>query len=156
MRTTIKRKAELVTLQKPSVRFYVGEEGFKSVSKRALESTGGEILFLTNMMEWYKGFGTENIDPWLQTRIERKLFMKILGVRSARLERLHEKDQELLRETRFLRISEDFTQTIMIYGNEMCIQSSDEPMLSIVIENTAIVNSFRALFNNLWEGADVN
>lgn len=147
-------KKELVNLQKPFVRFYVGDEGFKSVSKRALNSTNGEILFLTNMLEWYKGFGTENIDPWLHTRIERKLFMKILGVRSSRLERLHEKDKEMLRETRFLRISDDFTQTIMIYGDEMCIQSSEEPILSIVIENPAIVKSFKELFSNLWENAD--
>src|SRR5690606_37463094 len=56
------------------VKYYTGEKGFKEVCQRSLDYAKGEILFISNLSEWYKVYTKEYDEHhYVPTRLKRKL-----------------------------------------------------------------------------------
>lgn len=80
-------------LQSPTVTHYIGELGFKSVCQRSIEYADDEILFLTDILEWYKVYTAEyDNNYYIPKRLEKNIALKMLTVRNARAERMKERD----------------------------------------------------------------
>jgi sugar-specific transcriptional regulator TrmB len=134
------------------VRYYEGEEGFRQVSQRSIEHGKDEILFLSNLDEWYSVY-TEDYDKniYIPKRLEKNLSLKILSFQTEKTETMKKEDPDLLREIRFLSPEYKFSTTMMIYGNEVSLMLSKEPYTSILIQDVEFFNTFKAIFYLLWD-----
>lgn len=138
----------------PFFKYYEGEKGFKEVCQRSLDFAKGEILFLSNLDEWYKVY-TEQYDKshYIPSRLKRKILLKMLVFPSPLTQKMQNEDKKLLRETKFLPLINKFNTTILIYDNEVSMMMSNKPYTAIVINNKEYYYTFYSLFSTLWSMA---
>jgi len=136
------------------VKYYDGERGFKEVCERSLAYANDEILFISNLDEWYKIYTEEyDRDSYVPKRLEKNLNLKILAPEGDMFQQLVQegaKDNKLLREIRLLKDADKFHSTYIIYGNEVSMMISSEPYTAIVLQVKDIAESFRSLFYSYW------
>ncbi|HYD34493.1 MAG TPA: helix-turn-helix domain-containing protein [Vitreimonas sp.] len=142
--------------QRPVVRYYENLEGFKTATIFSLEHATDEILFITNLLQWHNTYDSKyDREQYIAERLRRNIPLRALVVPQGEYsDHYRSLDKELLRETRYLPVDSDLRTTIFIYNNEVSIMLSNEPFTSIVIESPEIYETFKALFNSLWQKAE--
>lgn len=134
------------------VKYYTGENGFKEATQRSITQAKGEILQLSNMSEWRKVFTYEYAkDSYIPARLKAGVFARTLAVKDDIAEKNKKEDAEYNREMRFFPDTVDFKSTILIYGGEVLITKSIEPYVAILIEDNTVAETFRQIFNLLWD-----
>jgi sugar-specific transcriptional regulator TrmB len=134
------------------IKYYTGVEGFKEVCDRSLNYAEGEILFITDLDDWYKVYTTEfDKGYYIPNRLKNNLGLKMLALETEESKKLVGKDDSLKREVRLISKNYDFKSTIIIYKNEVCIMISSEPYTAIVIQGKEIERTFTSLFYSMWE-----
>ncbi len=143
---------KLVTQKNPVIKYYEGEKGFKDVCQRSLDKAGDEILFLSNLDEWYKVYTVEYDEQhYVPIRLKNKTFLKVLAFRGPITKSMPSRDEYIMRETRFLPKEYTFNSSIIIYGNEVSMMLSSRPYTAIVIEDKQFYSTFKSMFMILWE-----
>lgn len=134
-----------------NVKYYTGEKGFKEVCQRSIRNADNEILFISNLEEWYKVY-TEDYDNnhYIPSRLKNNIYLRLLSTRSKNIEKIVGLDSKLQREVRLLPENVDFDGTIIIYKNEVSIMISSEPYTATVIENPDIYKTFLGIFEGFW------
>lgn len=136
------------------VKFYQGEKGFKEVCQRSLDKAKGEILFISNLNEWYKVYTKEYDEQhYVPTRIKKKLKLRMLAIESDLTVGMKKNDNKVNRETRFMKKDNNFNSTIIIYNNEVSIMTSSEPYTAILIQDKEVYQTFLSIFKTVWESA---
>jgi len=133
------------------VKYYTGEKGFKEVCQRSLDYAKGEILFISNLSEWYKVYTKEYDEHhYVPTRLKRKLKLRMLVSENELTKGMKKEDARLNRQTKFLDSNFASNSTIIIYNNEVSIMTSSEPYTAILIQDQEFYNTFISIFNILW------
>lgn len=147
--------ANYFSTNNPFFRYYEGETGFKEVCQRSLDFADHEVMFLSNLDEWYKVYTVEyDKNHYIPIRLKKKLLLKLLVFKSQLTESIKKEDGLYLRHTKFLPPMNKFYTTTIIYGNEVSIMISSRPYFAITINNREYNNTFKSLFNVLWSKAD--
>jgi len=134
------------------VRYYTGEKGFKEVCQRSLDYAESEILFISNLNEWRKVYTDEyDQNHYIPTRLKKNISLRMLAVETDLTSDVKRHDKEQLRATKFIDKSFQFASTIIIYKNEVSIMVSSEPYTAILIEGPEIYNTFKSLFEVMWQ-----
>lgn len=147
-----------LTQKKPSVRTYEGLEGLQKVYDQ-LNSSGAKTLLLFRSVK-------DNDDPALNTLIGKqinkqiRLKMKTLALtpeaNDSRKTYLAI-DKERGVERRIIERNKFYLPAqFMIWGDTVAIISLDEDIISTLIENKAIAESFKAIFSYIWEASEEN
>jgi len=136
----------------PSVRFYEGEEGMKSIYEDSLRSKT-EILGWSNTanLELYMA---EYFHDYFKRRAKKGIFIKAIVNNLPTAHEYRKHDKELLREIRIVpKEMMDIVPECYIYGNKIAFMSLREK-IGVLIESKDIAEAQRKLFNLAWETAE--
>jgi sugar-specific transcriptional regulator TrmB len=135
----------------PFFKYYEGEKGFKEVCQRSLDHAKKEILFISNLDEWYKVYTVEYDNAhYIPIRLKNKIPLKMLVFKTKLTQEMKKEDKELLREIKFLPSDVKFNSTIIIYENEVSMMISSKPYTAIVINNKEYFKTFKGIFSMFW------
>lgn len=132
---------------KPTVTFFEGEKGMREAYEETLKST--EVIRayanVQTMHQGLPGFFPE----YYQRRVAKKVFIRaILPLNDLSLERAA-RDQQELRETRFLPEGHTFTPEINLFDDRMLVASWTEKM-AIITTSKELVDLQKMLFDLTW------
>ena len=139
---------------KPTVLFYEGQEGIKTVLKDTLKQKPQEILSFVSADFIEIGFGEEFLDAYWKERTNQRVPVRGIMPRTAKALSVFtpERNQQELRRLKFM--SEDlfkFKDLFDIYGDNIAIMSlAQSNEHGIIIRSRSIAESMRALFEVVW------
>ncbi|MEK7135372.1 MAG: helix-turn-helix domain-containing protein [Patescibacteria group bacterium] len=148
---------ELATIYKnrPTVRFFEGRESIKRIFEDIFQVESEEVLAFTSIKELYEVF-PEYYSFFVKRRVKRGIRGRIIAPLDSEGEKLKERKNEELRDIRF--IPEELAKKIgligghmLIYKDRVALVSFDSDQTSVIIENKALANVQRSLFEIAWE-----
>ena len=134
---------------KPKIYFFEEEEGIKNIYNDSLQ-TKTEILTFTNPKELIGSLGKYH-DIYVEERRKKGIVVKGLAANDSLGLKAKKDGIGLKREVRlFDKTRYCIHNEIMIYDNKVTIYSSKDKM-GVVIENEKICDSFRNIWQMVWE-----
>lgn len=138
--------------EKPLVRFFEGKEGLLKVQKEFLHTKDKLILGISAIDNVLKTFPER--EEYVSQRTKKGIRAKLIYT-SATGPKSKQVDEGLLLETRFIPPEKfPFSADITIYNQSVAIASLMDKITCTVIEQKAIADSFRGLFNFMWTMSD--
>lgn len=142
--------------QKPSVRFYEGIEGLKSIYEDTLkQKPGGEILTWSSADD-ILGLLPDYVLNYIKRRARKRIKAKsIMPVPKTPLAKeVLGQSKQYMRELVLVPPEKfNLNTEINIYNNKVSIVSLKEEIIGVVIESKKITESLRAIFNLSWIAA---
>ncbi len=147
---------DLATIYKnrPTVRFFEGRESIKRIFEDIFQVESEEVLAFTSIKELYEVF-PEYYSFFVKRRVKKGIRGRIIAPLDSEGEMLREKQSEELRDIKF--IPETLAKQIgligghmLIYKDRVALVSFDTDQTSVIIENKALANVQRALFETAW------
>ena len=135
--------------EKPTIEFYEGKEGLKTILDDIIETRPKEMLQLGSS----KIFEALNFyfPTWIKRRVKARIHARILQEKVQVIKELKKRDKKELREIRFLPKNFRINTHTQIYGNKIAILTlNKEELIGVIIENKDIVETQRSLFGELW------
>jgi len=136
----------------PGVRILEGLAGIAELFEDELNEAQPIRLFRSP-----KDNNVEGLDPLLQKQIQERVR---LGITRRVIGPLTQSTQRKVTETDTIRLTErriapvesfDIPAQISIYANKVAITSFDGPVITTIIENTAIRQTFEIIFEYMWK-----
>ncbi len=140
---------------RPTMRFFEGAEGIKRIFQDILALNDKELLAFSSIKELLKALPDYHT-IFMKPRIKRKIMARIISPRDAEGGELAAKAREEYREIKFI---SDALATklgvigghIFIYRDRVAFISFDTDKTSVIIENAALANTQRSLFEIAWD-----
>jgi len=149
------RDLATVYRNRPTVRFFEGKEGIKRIFEDIFLVEKKEVLAFTDVKELYKIF-PDYYTFFVKRRVKRKIFGRIIAPKDDTTEEISESKKEEFRDVRF--IPEKIMKKIgnlkghmLIYKDRIALVSLESDEISVIIENEALSNVQRSLFEIAWE-----
>ncbi|MFZ2522812.1 MAG: helix-turn-helix domain-containing protein [Minisyncoccia bacterium] len=140
---------------RPTVRFFEGHDSIRRIFEDIFLVEDEEVLAFTSIKELFKVF-PDYYSLFVKRRIKRKIRGRIITPKDSEGEKLRESRREEFRDIRF--IPDKLAEKIGIIGGHMLIYkdrvalvSFDTDQTSVIIENQALANVQRSLFEVAWE-----
>lgn len=134
---------------KPKVQFFEGEKGMREAYEDTLTSKE-IILAYANPQTMHEGL-PEFFPEYYVRRAEKKIFIKAIVPRNEMSLERAQKNQEEMRDTRFLPEGKmTFSPEVNIYNNKMLVASWKEK-IAIIIESKELADLQKMTFNLLWD-----
>ena len=138
-------------LSKPSVRYFVGKEGLKTMfwDSLSLQKKSEILAFVSDepekaLPEFTKAYRTK--------RIKKKILYKGIIKENKRAKELKRHSKRLYFEFKLIPESLfDPKLEINIYGNKIVFASFEYELLGVMIESKIIADAMRQIFNLVWE-----
>lgn len=142
--------------QKPSVSYYQGKEAFFEMLNRSLERTKSddEILFIS-AIDYFHDVTTAEYDMkhYIPKRVKSGIRIRYIAQEDEWSRAARKRDQQELRQTHFLPAKYQFTSTMMIYGNEVDLLSSQKELMGVFIQSKEISDLMRIFFEITWNAS---
>lgn len=144
------------TKDNPKVRFYEGIEGLRTVQMEFVNTLkyGDVIYTFLPLDDFLKSNLQERKPDITKKRFEKGIRMKIIYTSNGGRNEEYEK-QESKKSKEYLYIDHakyPFNGGMNIYGNRILMIDYKGKMGGLVIENKTFADTFRSLFNALWDG----
>ena len=139
--------------EKPQVRFFEGKEGLIKMQDELLKSVNKEVLSFSSADSLLKIF-PDHPKSYSPRRVQKGIKSKLIYT-SSRGPILKRNDEKMLREAKH--ISSDkfpFKSDITIYDDNIGIDALEGKPIGILITHKELANSFRALFNLVWNSLE--
>ena len=134
---------------RPTVRFFEGKEGLAQMQNIFLKSNQKEVLAITNLDD-VLAVSPNHLKNHSPQRVNKGIVSKIIY--SSTKGPVMPSDEKLLRESRFIPMEKmPFAGDVSVFGNMVSITALKGQISAVIIEHPEIANSFRGLFNFLWE-----
>jgi len=134
---------------RPSVRFFEGKKGIKTMQDILLKSGVSEIYGVSSLDSLFKAFPKHREDyspERVQKGIRSRLIYSYAGGPV-----LKDSDERMLRESRFIpREKMPFSSDITVFGDSVSIISFEGVVSGVIIEHPEIAKSFRQFFEFMW------
>jgi sugar-specific transcriptional regulator TrmB len=140
------------TPQKPAVKYFSGTEEVKNIFNDII-ATRQHMQALVSWDDIKEFFGPSFMDDFVERRYKHFLRIRLITPKTELSQRLHRRDAEELRQTRFLPPSIALRRiSNFIYGEKVAMLSLNrkEPM-GIVIEDPDIARAMGIYFESLWQ-----
>lgn len=139
----------------PKIKFLTGKEGFVQFCEESLQCKNKEILFLTSM-EHYRNIVTKEYDTehYIPERIKKKIFLRLLCVRTPLTEEMKREDKEKLREIRFLPKKYFIKNTLFIFDEITTLISNETNPSCVMIRSQEITDTMRTFYEFAWDKAE--
>jgi len=141
-----------LVLNKPGIRFYEGLEGVKLVAMDSLNSRTEIYSYIDN--EAVNKYISDINRDYLKESRKLKIKKKMITIDSPYI---HEHVKDMDPETREVRIIDSklsFATVMQIYDNKVSYMTlTDQSMIGVIIEDTAIYTMHHMLFETMWSQA---
>lgn len=144
-----------LTTNKPSVRYYEGTQGVELVYKELNNSNAKELLLIRSIYD--------DDHPELKKLVEKQILKQVnLGIKTKALTPLVAESKLTFKEydakrlvTRRIVERERLilSAQILIWGNVVAISSMKGKLISTVIENKSISDTFKTIFEFIWDSS---
>ncbi len=140
--------------ERPFVRFFDGKDGITAMREETLQLPRGETFYVMYSYDALRSlYSSEEIQDFSERREKKGLKIKLLYTRKDG--KFDPKNIAVDTERRFfshekLGLDTDF----FIYGDKVALMALKGKVFGIVIESAVIADSFRTIFERLWEGAE--
>lgn len=138
---------------KPSVKFYEGVEGLKTIYDDTLKE-GRDIVAFSDFEHMIKTMSLDWMVDYADRRAKNGIKFRGITRASAGLDQISPYDTRQKRELKILPQG-NFSTEINIYGNKVAMMSFRNPM-GVIIEDKAIAATLRIVFENLWRSLPEN
>lgn len=148
---------ELATIyrNRPTVRFFEGSEGVKRIFQDILLLDNKELLAFSSIKELLKAM-PEYYSTFMKSRIRRRIHARIISPKDDEGIKLQSKGASEYREIKF--IPDDLARElgvigghVFVYGDRVALISFESDQTSVIIENKALANVERSLFEIAWK-----
>lgn len=137
------------TEDRPHVRFFEGKEGLERMQKALLASGAKEVHAISSADDIYRIFPMHK-GAYVSERVKRGIHSHLIYT-SSNGPIYKDKDTEMLREALFVPQKDfKFRADIDIYGDSISISALTGKLSGLIIEHKDLADSFRMLFNFLW------
>ncbi|MEK7130462.1 MAG: helix-turn-helix domain-containing protein [Patescibacteria group bacterium] len=139
--------------ERPKVRFFEGKEGVQAIREDFLKSKDKKIEEIYSDDNVADLFSEDELREVREMRKHRKV--KLRGIYTRKEGKLKEVPLHGLNELRFIphhRFPID--SDILFYDNKVAIFAFKGKLVGVIIENKAITDSLRSIFNLAWEAAE--
>ncbi|MDP3685219.1 MAG: helix-turn-helix domain-containing protein [bacterium] len=151
------RSLHLQGEERPRVRFFEGKEGLKALQREFVDASKDEMVGINSedAVEDLYPVHSEEFDREIRgTRVRAGIRSRHLYTSSKGLLRSKEDDARALRESRFM--SPDrlpIKSSFAVHGPILSVVSFRGKIIGVLIEHQDIADSFRAIFEVLWNEA---
>ncbi len=135
-------------LVKPKVRFYEGKQGVDIVIKeilkeaRELWAIGSAEEIFTKLNDYFPEFAKK--------RAHKKIPLKVLLKESEKAEERKRLGQQELRQVKIIKTQIEFKSLIWLWQNKLAMITLGDDLMVVVIESKEIVNTWRVMFEGIW------
>lgn len=136
----------------PKIKTFEGKSAITNMTEDILNSAkqSKEIYLLTNQQSERGFFTASKRQKFINTRVEKKIFIKVLAVDNKEGRDLIKEDKKLLRETKILPQSFNFHSEIYIYDGKVSMVDLKGDIIGVIIESEELFQVHRSLFESLW------
>jgi sugar-specific transcriptional regulator TrmB len=138
------------TLPHPSIKIYQGREQFILLMDQILEEEKEQIFHFGSNEHIVSLLTKDYADNWVDRRVGRKIGTREIIFRSNYIESRQEKDEDELRQIKWIPAQFDATGSYLIFANKVALWNSLLPKM-IVVEDAVIVNLLKTNFEIIWE-----
>ncbi|KKQ35826.1 MAG: hypothetical protein US50_C0004G0015 [Candidatus Nomurabacteria bacterium GW2011_GWB1_37_5] len=137
---------------RPNVRFYEGVEGLKETYKEILDEAK-EVFVLRSLHDHQDKEVAELVAGQIKKQAEAGINSYVLSPALPHMQKAAYMMNLERKITRKILPKEKFTlpAQVIIFGNKVSITSFQKEMITTIVENSAIAQTFRVIFNNLWD-----
>lgn len=138
---------------KPGVRFYEGIEGIKAIHREMLSERKEILAYVFLKKEWDNVLGNDFWKWYYQERIKNNISVRAIAVDSPEGRDHKAKDAKEQRETRLVNAKEyPISIEKNVVGNKVAFLSlKPDEQVGVLVENTAIAETERAIFELCWK-----
>ncbi len=138
---------------RPKVTYFEGIEGYIAVCEDSLKIPQIELRQIGSLTEIHKTMTREyDINKYLPTRIKQNIYLKALYFEEADVKEFVDRDHKReLREIRYIPAQYYHKTFTMIYGNKVVITTTNENLITVVIESEEVTQSERQKFDFIWD-----
>lgn len=139
--------------ERPLVRFFSGKEGITAMREEVLTLKKGEEIFILFSRDSLATIYTQKeLDDFSDKRVRNGIHSRYIYTRQG-----GKSGSEIPPNTERRYISPDrmpMSSDIFVYRNCVAVMALKGPVFGIIIDSKEIADSFRAIFNTLWEIAE--
>lgn len=136
---------------KPTIRFYDGIDGVRTIMEELLLVKNKEQLFWSSMSDLLDVFGNTYMERWVRRRVKRGILSRVLLTKKFRLPDLYERTgKDVLREIKWLPKNYVFDGVVCIFDNKVGYISSRQESFGFVVESKEFAQIIRLIFESSW------
>jgi len=143
---------------RPTMRFFEGREGMKRVCEDVLSTNEKELLSFSSIEDLFTML-PDYFPAFVKSRIRKGMSVRVLAPKSKKGEERKAGGKKEMREIRF--VSNELAEKIgvihghtFVYADRIAFISFDSDQNSIIIENPALADLQRALFEVAWSASE--
>lgn len=139
--------------EKPQVRFFEGKEGLLKMQDEFLKTKTKEVLAISSIDDVLKIF-PDHLQAYAPRRRQKKIHAKLIYT-AKKGPSFKKFDKEMLRESKYISPKHlPFSADVTIYDHNVAIAALKGKIVGAIIAQKEIADSFRGLFNLIWNLAD--
>ncbi|HEU0085660.1 MAG TPA: helix-turn-helix domain-containing protein [Candidatus Paceibacterota bacterium] len=146
-------KFNLIT-GKPNVQFFEGKEGILKIAQDSLSSKTDICSFVDTdtLLEIYPELNKEYVNKRLKNNVKKK----IISTDSPKVREAVKEDDKNLTEQRVVKKNIHEDTIVMIYDNKVSFITLDQNKnIGVLIEDADIYKTHQAIFDYIWETAEI-
>ena len=140
-----------VSESKPSIRYYPGVEGYKSVYEDTLTCTSKELFGVYSVKDIIEVLGKEYVDSIVGRRVKAGIHLRIVRSREREIPGVYPATEEELREIRLAPPGMVFPIVTFVYDDKVIFLSSKKETFGLIMESEDIAQANRNYFEALWQ-----
>jgi len=133
----------------PKIKIFEGKEGIENLMEETLKTPTKETFAIVGGRDVEKIVDETFLEHYVQKRIQKGIKNKVIKKREV-WKRPFESDKQELREVRYLPPAINFETTVIIYGDNVAIISSQKDDFGFTVKSREITHFFKTLFEILW------
>ncbi len=131
------------------IRIFQGKEEYMKLFNKSVEESNSIIKFFGSADDFINFISWKTEHEWIRKRIKNKIFLKALLLPGKDANILKQMDHSQLRETRFLKDTENFSTSFMIFANKLIFWQPNAP-LAVLIEDQYIAETMDITYEKIW------
>jgi sugar-specific transcriptional regulator TrmB len=139
---------------KPRVTFHEGVAGIKEVLFDMLKEQQAVVAW-SDYDAMAASFGEYYFDVFPAERAKKGILCRNIVPDTPKAREFSKKDNRYLRESKFIKSSNNLKTEINIYGNKVALNSHDpQHAFALLIEDTNLATTLRAIWQQQWQSLD--
>jgi len=137
---------------KPTIRFYDGTLGVRTIMEELLNVENKEQLFWSSISDLVDFFGNRYMESWVKRRIKRGILSRVLLTKKTKVPDIYmQSNEKVLREIKWLPKSYVFNGVVCIFDNKVGYISSREESFGFIIESKEFSQIMRLIWDSSWQ-----
>lgn len=133
-----------------AIKVIQGKEGFIRLFHQILDEENVCVDFCGSVEDYLAFIPQVDQDRWTETRLERNIRVRTLGIPSPAMDRVAMIAGTQLREVKYLHTNRQFQTSFQLFANKIIFWQPKAP-LAVLVEDEFIVSMMRSLFETLWQ-----